>query len=49
VISDDIKEGCSIIEKQAELLKVKFGSAWPGENRDNCFYSRLRGREPKFL
>jgi cell division protein FtsA len=35
VISDDIKEGCSIIEKQAELLKVKFGSAWPGENRDN--------------
>jgi cell division protein FtsA len=26
VISDDIKEGCSIIEKQAELLKVKFGS-----------------------
>jgi hypothetical protein len=23
VISDDIKEGCSIIEKQAELLKVK--------------------------
>jgi cell division protein FtsA len=29
VISDDIKEGCSIIEKQAELLKVKFGSlAW---------------------
>ena len=25
VITDDIKEGCSIIEKQAELLKVKFG------------------------
>jgi cell division protein FtsA len=24
VITDDIKEGCSIIEKQAELLKVKF-------------------------
>ena len=30
VITEDIKEGCSIIEKQAELLKVKFGSAWPG-------------------
>ena len=29
VITDDIKEGCSIIEKQAELLKIKFGSAWP--------------------
>jgi cell division protein FtsA len=51
VISDDIKEGCSIIEKQAELLKVKFGSAWPGENRDNEIVSipGLRGREPKFL
>jgi hypothetical protein len=24
-VIDDIKEGCSIIEKQAELLKVKFG------------------------
>ena len=34
VITEDIKEGCSIIEKQAELLKIKFGSAWPGENRD---------------
>jgi cell division protein FtsA len=44
-----IKEGCSIIEKQAELLKVKFGSAWPGENRDNEIVSipGLRGREPK--
>jgi cell division protein FtsA len=48
VISDDIKEGCSIIEKQAELLKVKFGSAWPGENRDNeISIPGLRGREPK--
>jgi cell division protein FtsA len=48
VISDDIKEGCSIIEKQ-ELLKVKFGSAWPGENRDNEIVSipGLRGREQK--
>jgi len=34
VITEDIKEGCSIIEKQAELLKVKFGSAWPGENKE---------------
>ena len=25
VITEDIKEGCSIIEKQAELLKIKFG------------------------
>jgi cell division protein FtsA len=49
VITEDIKEGCSIIEKQAELLKLKFGSAWPGENKDNEIVSipGLRGREPK--
>jgi len=49
VITDDIKEGCSIIEKQAELLKTKFGSAWPGENKDNEIVSipGLRGRDPK--
>ena len=49
VISEDIKEGCSIIEKQAELLKIKFGSAWPGENKDNEIVSipGLRGRDPK--
>ncbi len=49
VITEDIKEGCSIIEKQAELLKVKFGSAWPGENSENEIVSipGLRGREPK--
>ena len=49
VITEDIKEGCSIIEKQAELLKVKFGSAWPGENRDTEIVSipGLRGRDPK--
>jgi cell division protein FtsA len=49
VITEDIKEGCSIIEKQAELLKTKFGSAWPGENKENEIVSipGLRGREPK--
>lgn len=49
VVTDDIKEGCSIIEKQAELLKIKFGSAWPGENKENEIVSipGLRGREPK--
>ena len=49
VITEDIKEGCSIIEKQAELLKTKFGSAWPGENRDNEIVSipGIRDREPK--
>ncbi|AGC75922.1 cell division protein FtsA [Nonlabens dokdonensis] len=49
IITQDIKEGCSIIEKQAELLKTKFGSAWPGENKENEIVSipGLRGREPK--
>ena len=49
IITNDIKEGCSIIEKQAEQLKVKFGSAWPGENKENEIVSipGLRGRDPK--
>ena len=49
VITEDIKEGCSIIEKQAELLKIKFGSAWPGENRETEIVPipGLRGRDPK--
>lgn len=49
VVTNDIKEGCAIIEKQAELLKVKFGSAWPAENKDSEIVSipGLRGREPK--
>lgn len=49
IITQDIKEGCSIIERQAELLKTKFGSAWPGENKETEIVSiqGLRGREPK--
>ena len=49
IITDDIKEGCAIIEKQAELLKIRFGSAWPGENKDSEIVSipGLRGRDPK--
>src|SRR6056300_421982 len=49
VITEDIKEGCSIIEKQAELLKIKSGSAWPGENKETEIVSipELHGRDPK--
>lgn len=49
VVTEDIKIGCSIIEKQAEQLKVKFGSAWPGENKESEIVAipGLRGREPK--
>lgn len=49
VITDDIKEGCAIIERQAELLKTRFGSAWPGENKENEIVSipSFRGGDPK--
>ena len=49
VITEDIKEGCSIIGNKAEQLKIKFGSAWPGENKDSEIVSipGLRGRDPK--
>ena len=49
VITEDIKVGCSIIERHAELLKEKFGSAWPGENKESEIVSipGLRGRDPK--
>ena len=49
VITDDIKEGCSIIRSQAELLKVKFGSALAKQTKSNEIVSipGLRGRESK--
>ncbi|TAH44246.1 MAG: cell division protein FtsA [Bacteroidetes bacterium] len=49
VITDDIKEGCTIIRSHAELLKIKFGSALASENLENEIVSipGLRGREPK--
>lgn len=49
IITEDIKEGCTIIKKQAELLKVKFGSALASENQANEIVAipGLRGREPK--
>lgn len=49
IITEDIREGCTIIGKQAELLKVKFGSALASESQENEIVSipGLRGREPK--
>ncbi|REJ85020.1 MAG: cell division protein FtsA [Bacteroidetes bacterium] len=49
VITDDIKEGCTIIRSHAELLKLKFGSALASENQENEIVAipGLRGREPK--
>jgi cell division protein FtsA len=49
IITEDIKVGCSIITNQAELLKVKFGSALANENQENEVISipGLRGRPHK--
>ena len=49
IITKDIKVGLSILEKQAELLKVKFGSAMHTSDQDNVMVSipGLRGRDPK--
>ncbi len=49
VITKDIKEGCSILEKQAELLKMKHGSAlgdFASENRVIAIPG-ISGRESK--
>lgn len=49
IITEDIRQGCSIIRKHAEEIKVKFGSAVPTENSENEVVSipGIHGREPK--
>jgi len=49
VITEDIKEGCTIMKKQAEKLKQKFGSAVASESQENEVVAipGLRGRAPK--
>jgi len=49
VITKDIKTGLSILDKQAELLKIKFGSAMYTDDQENVVVSipGLRGRDPK--
>jgi cell division protein FtsA len=49
VITEDIKEGCTIMHRQAELMKTKFGTAYPHNSQENeivCIPG-LRGRDPK--
>ncbi len=48
-VTEDIREGCAVMRNQAELLKIKFGSALADENKDNeiICVPGLRGREPK--
>ncbi|PID92854.1 MAG: cell division protein FtsA [Bacteroidetes bacterium] len=49
IITEDVKEGCTIIKRYAEDLKIKFGSALASENRDDEIVAipGLRGRPPK--
>ena len=49
IVTEDVKEGCSIIRRHAEELKVKFGSSLASENRDDEVVAipGLRGRAPK--
>ncbi|MDG1658007.1 MAG: cell division protein FtsA [Crocinitomicaceae bacterium] len=49
VITEDIKEGCAIMKRQAEKLKEKFGSALASESQENEVVAipGLRGRAPK--
>lgn len=49
VITSDIKQGCTVMEEQAEKLKVNYGRAVPAEVLENrlIVIPGLRGREPK--
>src|SRR5690606_35648414 len=49
IVTEDIKQGCSVLRNQAELLKIRFGSALADENKENevICVPGLRGREPK--
>ena len=49
VITKDIKQGIQILEKQAEMLKVKFGSAMSSSTKENVIVSipGLRTKDPK--
>ncbi len=49
IVTEDIKQGCSVLRNQAELLKIRFGSALADENKENevICVPGLRGREAK--
>ncbi len=48
-VTEDIREGCSVMRNQAESLKTRFGSALADENKDNeiICVPGLRGRDHK--
>jgi len=49
IITSDIKEGCAILQKHAEELKVRFGSAMGDMARDDRWVTipGISGRDPK--
>ncbi len=49
VITEDIKEGCSILKNHAEKLKMKFGSALSSAEQDNEIVAipGARGKAPR--
>ena len=49
IITRDIKEGCNVMQKQAEKLKIQYGSAVPEETNESeiIVIPGLKGREPK--
>lgn len=51
IITDDIKEGCTVLADQAEKLKTKFGVAWADMIKDNrrITIPVLKGRESKSI
>ena len=49
IVTEDIKQGCSVMKKQAELLKLRFGSALATEIKEDeiITITGLRDRPPK--
>ncbi len=49
VVTNDIKEGCSVLQKQAEALKIRFGSALGTHAREDAVVTipGIEGWEPK--
>lgn len=49
IVTEDIRQGCSVLRNQAEQLKVRYGSALADENKDNevICVPGIRGREAK--
>lgn len=49
IVTEDIKQGCSVMRRQAELLKLRFGSALATEIKEDeiITITGLQGRPPK--